>query len=133
MLKRLGYQITSFAIIGVVGFCIDGSVLTVLSVGMGMNIFFSRFVSFSLASSSTWFLNRKYTFKQPGNTSRSREYLRYIIIQVAGALLNLGIFTWLVAARPELRAFPIIPLGVGAGFALLFNFWGARILVYQER
>ncbi len=114
---------------------VDGTILTFLSVGMGVNIYVSRLISFTLASFTTWLLNRKHTFRKldslPG-ISRTREYIRYVIIQIGGALLNLGIFMWLVAENPALQAMPIIPLAVGAGVALVFNFLGARIWVYQE-
>lgn len=134
MIKKLSQQVTSFAIIGAAGFVVDGGILTYLSVGIGANIYVSRLISFTLASLTTWLLNRKYTFRRscdfPG-ISRGREYSRYVIIQTCGALINLGIFTWLVAANPALKAIPLIPLAVGAGIALVFNFVGARMWVFR--
>ena len=135
MIKKLSYQITTFAIIGAAGFVVDGGVLTYLSVGIGVNVYVSRLISFTLASFATWLLNRKYTFRQSSDVpgfSRGREYSRYVIIQICGALINLGVFTWLVAANPALRIIPIIPLALGAGIALAFNFVGTRMWVFQK-
>lgn len=135
MLKKLSYQIAAFVIIGSVGFIIDGGVLTYLSVGLGVNVYGSRLISFTLASLTTWLLNRKYTFRRSYDSpefSRRREYGRYIIIQTGGALINLGVFTWVVAANPALLAIPIIPCAFGAGVALFFNFIGARMWVFKE-
>lgn len=135
MIQKLRYQLATFAIIGSVGFAVDGGVLTYLSVGMGMNVYLSRFISFALACLATWLLNRKYTFRRPNHFpgfSRGREYSRYVIIQTCGALINLGVFTWLIAVNPEFKSIPIVPLAFGSGLALVFNFVGARMWVFQE-
>lgn len=126
----------AFAVIGSVGFMIDGAILTLLSVGMGVNIYLSRFISFTLASFVTWLLNRRHTFRWMSKDIRispTNEYIRYIVIQIGGAVINLSIFTWLVAENPVLQTIPVIPLAAGAGVALVFNFLGARIWVYQSQ
>ncbi len=135
MIKKLSYQVTAFAIIGSIGFAIDGGLLTYLTVVKGANIYMSRLISFMLASFTTWLLNRKYTFRQPGDSSgfsRGREFSRYAIIQTIGALINLGVFTWLVAANPAFQTMPIIPFALGSAVALLFNFSGSRLWVFRE-
>lgn len=135
MIKKLGSQAMAFSVIGLFGFVTDGAVLTFLSVGIGINIYLSRFISFTLASLATWLLNRRHTFRRISKDikrSPTNEYIRYIVIQISGALINLGIFTWLVAVNPALHAIPVIPLAAGAGVALVFNFVGARIWVYPS-
>jgi len=135
VIRKLSYQLTTFAIIGSVGFVVDGGVLTYLSVGLGMNVYVSRLISFALASLATWLLNRKYTFRRPSHLhsfSHGSEYARYLIIQTCGALINLGVFTWLIAEYPELKSIPIIPLAFGSGLALIFNFLGARLWVFKS-
>lgn len=136
MIKKMSSQAMAFAVIGSVGFMIDGAILTLLSVGMGVNIYLSRFISFTLASFVTWLLNRRHTFRWMSKDIRispTNEYIRYIVIQIGGAVINLSIFTWLVAENPVLQTIPVIPLAAGAGVALVFNFLGARIWVYQSQ
>jgi putative flippase GtrA len=136
VINKLSFQAITFAVIGSVGFVIDGTILTLLSLGMGINIYGSRLISFIAASLVTWRLNRKYTFIRKNidiSLSPANEYIRYIVIQIVGAVINLGVFTWLVTANPALQAIPVIPLAAGAGVALVFNFLGARIWVYQSK
>lgn len=136
VIKKLSRQVSSFSIIGSIGFLVDGSVLTFFSMKVGLNIYVSRIISFTLASLATWLLNRRFTFTKPAclpGSSLTREYIRYAVIQIGGAMINLGIFTWLITQNPALQSMPIIPLSVGAGVALVFNFLGARIWVYHEK
>ena len=52
------------------------------------------------------------------------------MVQVTGALINLGVFAMLVTAFHQLRAWPVLPLGAGATVALLFNFAASRAFVF---
>lgn len=134
MVKKLGSQVIAFATIGSIGFAIDGVIVTVLSVSAGINIYTSRLISFLLASLTTWLLNRQHTFRrvrQDTKISTSNEYIRYIVIQIGGSVINLSVFTWLVATNPALQSIPIMPLAAGASVALVFNFLGARLWVYK--
>lgn len=128
-------QLMRFALIGAVGFAIDGSLLTLLSVVWGLNVYVARLVSFLTATLSTWWLNRKHTFGMaPAREFRvhANEYTRYFFIQIGGGLINLAVFAWLVYLEPAFRALPILPLACGAGVALLWNFAGARLFVYRR-
>ena len=129
-------QLLRFTLIGSVGFAIDGGVLTLLSVWLGINVYVSRLFSFLLATLATWWLNRRHTFGVDASfdrQTRGAEYMRYLFIQVGGGLINLAVFAWLIYAEPRLLAFPILPLAFGSGVALLWNFFGARWFVYQHR
>lgn len=127
-------QLLSFALIGGVGFAIDGGVLTVLTALYGVNIYASRLVSFLLATMATWWLNRKHTFGLESATeiaAHAHEYGRYIAVQVGGGLLNLAIFSGLIYLDSRLRSIPILPLAIGAVAGLVWNFFGARLWVYR--
>ncbi|MFA7271085.1 MAG: GtrA family protein, partial [Sterolibacterium sp.] len=92
-------QFFQFAVIGGIGFAIDGGLLTLLSILWGMNVYVARLVSFLTATLSTWWLNRKHTFGMaPSGEFRAHanEYTRYFFIQVGGGLINLAVFVWLV-------------------------------------
>ncbi|GGC64655.1 GtrA family protein [Undibacterium terreum] len=135
MAKRLTTQVLSFALVGGIGFVIDASVLTLLSTVCGVNVYLARVVSFGVASLGTWLLNRKHTFEQRSINDAAagrQEYLRYMSIQVAGALINLGVFSSLVTIQPSLAQVPVIPLAAGSGIAMFFNFFGARYWIYRR-
>lgn len=125
----------AFSLIGGIGFIVDASVLTLLFNGLDINVFLSRACSFSAATLVTWQLNRAYTFKAhiPVINSKSREYGRYISVQVGGALLNLAVFSIVIFYVPDLRSIVVIPLAIGAVFGLVFNYLGTHYWVYNEK
>jgi len=124
-----------FGFVGGIGFIIDASVLTILMKSFGVNLYLSRLISFSLASLSTWLLNRLVTFSKEtqGTDIHSTEYFKYITVQVIGALINLLIFSLLLIQFSHLESQPVIPLAIGAIFGLLFNFIGAKTWVYPAK
>lgn len=110
-----------FTAVGGIGFCVDAGVLTVL-MKAGWGIIPSRSVSFLLAASVTWLMNKIWTFRGSGKRGARREYALYLAAQLVGAGINLGVFFVLIFLSPGLREFPVIPLAVGAIVSLGFNF-----------
>ena len=115
-----------FGAIGIVGFLIDAGVLTWFVRVHQWGLYEARALSFGLAVSATWYLNRRFTFASRAGADRSREYARYFATQSVGALINLGTYIAIVAALPGVADWPVIPLAVGSGVAMLFNFLAAR-------
>jgi putative flippase GtrA len=115
-----------FGAIGGVGFLIDAGVLTWLVRVSGWGLYESRALSFALAVTATWYLNRRFTFANRAGVDRKREYSRYFAVQTLGALINLGVYVAVIAAVPALGAYPVVPLAVGSGAAMVFNFVAAR-------
>lgn len=123
-------QAGRFAAIGAVGFVIDGGILTVLDSIYGINLFYARLVSFSVAVTVTWYLNRRLTFASQTPNEPGREWGRYAVVQTIGALLNMGIFFWLIIAFEPLAEWPIAPLAIAASVALVFNFYASRRIAF---
>jgi len=103
-------EVYRFAAVGAAGFATDAGVLT-LMLGEGHSVLLSRACSFTCASLLTWWLHRVFTFthRQSQLQTKTTQYIRYIAVQVAGAVTNLTIFSILVAGEPRLLAWPIIP------------------------
>lgn len=117
-----------FAMVGGMGFVIDASVLTLLVNGLGYGHYVSRAVSFSLAVTATWLVNRRWVFE--AGAPSGREYSGYFIVQLIGAAINLGIYVLVIELVPTLAALPVIPLACGALIALVANFLLARRFVF---
>ena len=127
-------ELARFVGVGAAGFCTDAAILTLL-LGAGQSVLLARACSFSCASLVTWWLHRIFTFsgrdQQAG--SKGGQYLRYIVIQLIGAAINLGVFSAVVAGAPRLLRWPVIPLAVGAIGGLAFNFFGSSVWAFRER
>jgi putative flippase GtrA len=129
--KSLPREVWRFGAIGSVGFLIDAGVLTWLVTERGWDLYESRMLSFALAVSATWYLNRRFTFTNRVSIDRAGEYGRYVAVQVTGALLNLAVYVTIVATTPSLAAYPAVPLAVGSGVAMIVNFVGARRFAFS--
>lgn len=123
-------QFFRFLSVGAVGFCVDGGVLISL-MQSGWEILPARTVSFLLAVTTTWAVNRAWTFKVAHGVGVRKEYSAYILVQIIGAMINIFVFFSLIKLHPPLRGIPLLPLAVGAVFSLVFNYLASRKYVYK--
>lgn len=123
-----------FSLIGFAGFFVDATVLTVLTLEFKWSIIPARLMSFALATMMTWVLNRTYAFSSCKKKiiARKMEYVRYFLVQAVGASLNLFIFLCLLTWMPLLHQVLLIPLGVGAAVALIFNYFMTKMFVFEN-
>jgi putative flippase GtrA len=119
-----------FGVVGTVGFLVDAAVLSWLVQWQGWGPVEARGLSFPLAVTATWALNRRFTFTSRAGADRKREYGRYFVVQTIGALINLGVYLAVIAAVPPIAAWPVLPLAAGAGVAMVFNFVASRHLAF---
>ncbi len=119
-----------FLCVGAIGFCIDGGLLTLFML-KGWEILPSRSLSFLSAVTSTWLINRLWTFKLEKSAGKSKEYAYYIATQVLGTAINLLIFYFLIKFNPSLRNTPLIPLAIGAAISLGFNYAVSKKFVFK--
>lgn len=126
--------ISRFALVGAVGFLIEAVVLGTLVRHWHFNPYAARLVSFSTATLATWLLNRRLTFRDrvARNHTATGEYVSYLLVQVLGALLNLGVFSTVLALVPALRPYPEVALAIGAAFGLVSNFLLLNRWLYRK-
>jgi putative flippase GtrA len=125
-------RIIAFAIVGSIGFVIDGGILTLAIEIFKLNPYLGRAISFPIAVTATWYLNRRWTFAANASARKNTEYTRYFIIQVTGAAINLGIYFLLITIVPWFALHPIVPLAIAALVAMIFNFLGAQLYVFTK-
>ncbi len=125
-------QAGRFIIVGAIGFLVDAGILTILHSVFEFSLLHARLCSFAAAVTVTWYLNRQHTFFDRKDTRVVHEWGRYAVVNSIGALLNLGIFLWLVYRFTALASWPIIPLAIAASIALVFNFFASRHLVFRH-
>ena len=125
-------QAGRFAVVGAIGFLVDGGILTLLHSLFDFSLLHARLVSFSAAVSVTWYLNRQHTFFESKDVQAVHEWSRYAVVNGIGAGLNLGIFLWLVHRFNVLASWPIVPLAMAASVALIFNFFASRHFAFRH-
>jgi putative flippase GtrA len=125
-------RLPGFAVVGAIGFLIDASILTLLMTGVGLDHYTARAISFTVAVTSTWYMNRRWVFDRQSVKMSGREYATYVIVQIVGAMINLLVFVAAIEFIENLRNIPVIPLAMGAGVALLFNYGASSRFVFDK-
>ena len=131
--KVTSRRLPGFALVGAVGFLVDASILTVLMTGFDFGPYAARAISFTAAVTTTWYLNRRWVFDRQAVPLSGREYLSYVTVQVIGATINLLVFVAVIELVESLRNMPVVPLAIGAGVALLFNYGASSRFVFADR
>jgi putative flippase GtrA len=120
-----------FSVVGAGGLAVDvGVFLAVLA--LGSDAYLARAVSALAAITATWWLHKEWTFRQPGHTARRGTYPAYVAVQSGGLAVNYGVFVAVLAVVPPGPLPSVFALGCGAAVALVFNFAGARGIVFRR-
>ena len=122
----------AFIAVGGIGFALDAGLMLLTIKAFACHPIVARLVSFPVAVTCTWLLNRQWAFRGRGLRSRPIEYVGYFAIQVAGAVLNVGVFLGCLLLWPALVSVPVLPLTVGAAVALMFNYVLLRRTLYRR-
>lgn len=133
LLNVLPRGFPAFFVVGGVGFVVDASILALLVHGYGWGDYTARIVSFAVAVTVTWLLNRSFAFADQRTGNRRSEYTRYLFVQGTGMAINFLIYALCIASSALMDRWPVLALAVGSAVALIFNYLGARIFVFTGR
>jgi len=124
-------QFGAFGVVGVLGFLVDAGTLY-LTRWLGIGLIVGRVVSYLTAATSTWVLNRRYTFTSREDYRPLHEWALFMISQLAGAAFNLGVYAWLVTTSKLVSDEPVLGVAAGSLAGMLVNFFVARKFVFKE-
>ncbi|HSD74009.1 MAG TPA: GtrA family protein [Steroidobacteraceae bacterium] len=120
-------QFALFALVGGAGFVVDAGVLLFLVNGLHANVYVARVVSWLVAATFTWRLNRSVTFRSAASQGARQQWLKFLAASLGGGLINLTVSTLLIAAA-DFAPVPAVACGSLAG--LLWNFVSSRQFVF---
>ena len=122
-----------FTCVGAFGLLVDCTALYA-ALWAGLGLYDGRLVSFVTAATFTWYLNRSFTFAVRERPS-TREWFRFLLANSFGGLVNLGVYSILVAAFTVIAEVPAIAVVAGSICGLLINYRLSRelFLVKGER
>ncbi len=123
-------QFYYFAIVGSIGFIIDTSVFYVLHLEIDYAL--SRIISILTALTITWLANRTITFQVEKKASHL-EWLKYVVMNSIGALINFSVFIFLAKSNPFLKQYFIIPLALATGVSMWFNFGMNKFYIFRKK
>lgn len=125
-------QLLRFVIVGGVGFVVDAGLVSLLVATTSLGLYWSRVLSFLCAASTTWILNRNFTFRGQGSDRRVREWGLFLLVSIGGAAINYGIYALTLELWPLARRFPALAVAFGSLGGMGFNFPASKYLVFAR-
>jgi putative flippase GtrA len=123
-------QFLRFSAIGVAGFLIDALSLYFAMNVLGAGHYSGRAFSYFVAATSTWALNRRFTFHAQRSSNRLAEWAKFFTANAAGGLVNYAVYSALVATSAVVSEWPILGVAAGSLAGLLINFNLSRRAVF---
>ncbi len=123
------FELTRFGVVGVVGF-----VANAVSVGIlakAVNLYPAGFLSWVIAATVTWFLNRIWTFSGQTHGPVLRQWIHFVGANSFGLLLYYAAYATAIALIPWSATPPIFAVAGGSIAGLVANFSLSRRYVFR--
>ena len=124
-------ELLRFAIVGGVGFLVDAGVLMALVRGASLDPYSGRVISFVAAATTTWWLNRIFTFTDAAAHPIARQWASFLAVSIGGALINYGVYVATLQLWPLAKLWPVIGVAFGSLAGMAFNFPASKLLVFR--
>lgn len=86
--RKLIEQIMKFGVVGVIAFVIDYGLMVLLTEAFGVDYLASATISFVVSVTFNYFASMRYVFTHRKGMSRRREFAIFVILSVAGLIIN---------------------------------------------
>jgi putative flippase GtrA len=132
-------QFVKFGMVGVGGLVIDTTVLYLCIYGLHLGFHLSRLVSYLAAATTTWALNRAFTFKGAESGPLYKQWAHFVAVNAFGGVVNFAVYSAVLAigrpfmGLPLLAAFlPLIGVVIGSVAGMFLNFAASKRLVFKD-
>lgn len=124
-------QFLRFAAVGVVGLFADIAALTLALEVFRLDPYSGRVFSYLIAATTTWALNRRYTFIQADPAPALIQWLKFLGANAIGGLANYGTYAAMVGFTAIGASYPQIGVAAGSLVGLAFNFAVNKFWVFR--
>jgi putative flippase GtrA len=129
---KLALEFLRFGVVGTIGFVVDTAVLYA-GLALGLGLYGGRAVSYLVAATTNWALNRLWTFRGRGDGPAHRQWALFLVVNLVGFAMNYGTYAALIALVPVVAAHPVLGVAAGAIAGMFGNFVLSRRLVFRAR
>ena len=102
-----------------------------------LDVYSGRVFSFLVAATTTWALNRRFTFTGAGGRTDSgspaRQWLRFLGANALGGAVNYAVYAAIVTFTTLGAALPVLAVAPGSIAGLAFNFTISKFWVFKAR
>jgi putative flippase GtrA len=123
-------QFLRFGTVGGIGFLVDTTAVYGLRHILGL--YGAGFVAYVIAATGNWALNRIWTFRGHGSGPAHRQWVMFMLTNLAGFVLNRGAYILLVTFVAAATRQPVIATAAGAVAGMFANFSLSRRLVFRQ-
>jgi putative flippase GtrA len=128
---QLAAELLRFGVVGVAGFVVDATVLTA-AIALGLGPWFGRVLSYLAAATTTFALNRAWTFRGAARAAPVRQWALFLAVNLVGFAFNYGTYAALIAWVPLVAANPVLGVAAGSLAGLVGNFVLSRRFVFGQ-
>ena len=133
--EHLIHEIAKFGVVGAVNYAVDVGLFNVLVTGsLHGKPLTAKLISSVVAATSSYFMNRHWTWRNKARHGLIHEYSRFIGLSSIAVAITLG---WLAFGEYALGQHSLIARNfwgniVGVGTAMVFRFWSFKRWVFVE-
>lgn len=130
--RVLIHEIAKFGVVGAFNAVLDIALFNWLHFSVGIGPLTSKTLAVVVAATSSYFMNRHWSFAHRARTGIRREYVLFIVLSGIGlaiALACLG-FTRYVLGRTDPVSLNIAANVIGLGLGTLWRFWSFKRWVF---
>ena len=125
-------ELIRFGIVGMIGLFVDIAVLyACIQIG-GLGLYASRVVSYLAAATTTWGLNRVFTFTGNHVGKIHHQWARFVTVNAFGGIVNYAVYALLISAGDPFVTHPALAVAAGSLSGMFFNFTASKKLVFRR-
>ncbi len=122
-------QFLRFGLVGTTGMLVDTAVIYGVRAWVGL--YWAGALSYFVAATWTWQLNRRWTFTGAPRGSVHRQWALFMTVNLVGLVFNRGTYAALVTWSMVCAANPVIAVGAGGLAGMFWNFSLSRRVVFR--
>jgi putative flippase GtrA len=125
-------RVLRFGLVGIAGAVVHIGAFWMLQRLAGLGNSPAWILAFLVAATSTWAMNRAFTFQDRANTDQITEWLRYLAIAGAGAVAHFAVFQLAIRLVPLFLQHPALAIIPGSLASFAVTYAGASLLVFRN-
>jgi putative flippase GtrA len=117
--------------VGVVGYGVDTAALYAALHYLYLDPYSGRILSYLVAATATWFLNRNLTFRGKSEGSILQQWLHFLVLNLGGFILNYLTYSTLVTFSSLFARELWLAVAAGSLAGMIANYWVAKRMIFR--